>query len=176
MYVYDFLDITQRVVITPDHGSLLDWLNLLCRHYSDGRASELATVTSIDRSNLVRWLEGNAKPSLDLLIHFCVSLRCSPASIITKQPSLIDHQLIRRASRPPMSKRKARTPDELQRIRVELSRVLQKKVSPPSLKQLSRSLGCTPYFLTSRFPELATPIRDRARKHRATLTANRRQI
>lgn len=168
LYTFELVDRTQRSSARITHDDFRGWINSVCNRYRDaGQGRHLASGVQIDHSNLRRWQSGEAKPSLDMLIHFCVSVRCSPASIITKQHSMIDGQLLRTDKREKLSKRSRRSKGDFERIRKHLERVIARKTVPaPSLKQVARDLGCKTPYLNYRFPKLAIKIRDRAEECR----------
>jgi len=103
-----------------------------------------------------------------MLMHFCATLRCSPASVITGQSSLIDFEALRRADRAKLSIRVKRSESENNQINQHLQQALRRPLAAaPSLKAVAREIGCNWTYLLHRFPEIAAQVRARGEKSRA---------
>lgn len=169
IYTFDLIEAIQTLDHPLDHSKLVSWLNTVCDQYrSKPGLKSLPTVSAVDSSNLRRWLAGKTKPSLDMLMHFCATLRCSPASVITGQSSLIDFEALRRADRAKLSIRVKRSESENNQINQHLQQALRRPLAAaPSLKAVAREIGCNWTYLLHRFPEIAAQVRARGEKSRA---------
>lgn len=169
IYIHDLIAALQTLDRTLDHQALVSWLNTICSQYNNQPGLQsLPRVSAVDPSNLRRWLAGETKPSLDMLMHFCATLRCSPSSIITGQSSLIDFDALRRADRAKLSVRVKRSDAENNEINHHLRQALRRPLATaPSLKAVAREIGCNWTYLLHRFPEIAAQVRTRGEKSRA---------
>lgn len=169
IYTYELIEAIQTLKRPLEHRRLVSWLNAVCDQYRrKPELQALPTVSSVDNSNLRRWLTGETKPSLAMLMHFCATLRCSPASVITGQASLIDFEAVRRADRSKLSVRVKRSESDNKSIERHIYQALRRPLSgAPSLKAVAREIGCNWTYLNHRFPELAAQIRIRGEKSRA---------
>lgn len=169
VYTYELIEAIQTLQRPLEHRRLVSWLNAVCDQYRrrpDLQA--LTTVSSVDSSNLRRWLSGDTKPTLDMLMHFCATLRCSPASVITGQLSLIDFDAVQRGDRTKLSVRVKRSESDNKKIEQHLHQALRRPLAgAPSLKAMAREIGCNWTYLHHRFPKLAAQIRLRGEKSRA---------
>ncbi len=169
IYTHELIEAMQSLKGPLEHRKLVAWLNAICDQYrSKSERQALTTVASIDASNLRRWLSGDVKPSLDMLMHFCATLRCSPASVITGQSSLIDFEAVHRVDRHKLAVRVKRSESDNKKIERHLYTALRRPAAgAPSLKAVAREIGCNWTYLFHRFPKLAAQIRDRGAKSRA---------
>lgn len=173
IYTYELIEAIQILKRPLEHRRLVSWLNVMSDQYERKPGLQsLSNVSSVDHSNLRRWLTGESKPSLAMLMHFCAILRCSPASIISGQASLIDFEAVRREDRSKLSIRIKRSESEVKKIEQHLNQALLRPLSgAPSLKGVAREIGCNWTFLLYRFPDLSDQIRIRGEKSR-TAAAN----
>lgn len=165
--VHELIARSQGQAAIP-HRLMLQWLKTLCSHYGGGSPWVLAKRTGLDVANLKRWLSGEAKPNLGVLIDFCAALRCSPASIVTGQPHLaaleLSPDLIEK--RKPRQRR-IRKPTEIEKMRLSLERALSGGYgAAPSLKEMARRLDCGDGFLLWKFPALAKKVKKISEKRR----------
>lgn len=169
IYTHELIEAMQSLKRPLEHRKLVAWLNAVCDQYrSKPELQALTTVSAVDTSNLRRWLAGETKPSLDMLMHFCATLRCSPASVITGQSSLIDFDAVQRADRAKLSVRVKRSESDNKKIERHLYQALRRPLAgAPSLKAVAREIGCNWTYLLHRFPRLAAQIRVRGEKSRA---------
>lgn len=168
IYTYELIEAMQTLKRPLEHRKLVSWLNAVSDQYRRRpELGTLATVSSVDHSNLRRWLMGETKPSLDMLMHFCATLRCSPASVITGQASLIDFDSVKQGDRAKLSIRVKRSDSENMKIERHLYQALRRPLAgAPALKAVAREIGCNWTYLLHRFPKLATQIRARGKQSR----------
>ncbi len=157
------------------HKRFLQWIDHLCKHHANGRPSVLARMTGLYDANLKRWISGETKPSLDLLLDFCYALRCPPASIITGQPHLSAIELLRAPAERRIAKRRLRSRAEVSQIEANLQRLIRNyPTCMPSLNEVARRHKCKRAYLLYRFPGLSQTIKGLAANRRQTELQRRR--
>lgn len=174
--VHGLLEKSQQLRVPVPHERFLAWIRSLCDHHAEGNPHTLARLTGLDGPNVRRWVTGEAKPSLGVLLDLCYVLRCPPASIVTGQPMLTAMEVL--ATPPPRVPRKSprrRSEAELTRFRTALTRIAEgDPARMPTLNEVARQLGCRRSYLTYRFAGHSRKIRTLAEQRRKGEATQRR--
>lgn len=154
--------VSELLVVAPRLSSELRRSNIAVsvEKVMNGNQLALARRIQVTQASVWQWLEGESIPQLGTLLRICFHLDVSPLSFLTGRVETPSHQkepLVPQPMKKPMARQHKRF--DVERMRSILEAALcSTEEPPPSMADITRSLGYDQANFRRYFPELCRAI------------------